>query len=153
MSSDNDGLGPAGYKSRDVFDDNWFSENGTVQDVTNSSIRAFPHLFESELFNAVSVRSDRGTLDSNLVLEHGIGTVNSDLVIGSVAILDGQIIVLSLQIQVGSDMLKYKYKRVSGELSGLLTTSLIHCQMTRVISSPSISTIGLATCTFLKEEN
>ena len=38
VSSNDDWLGPAWHESWDVRDNNWLSENGTVEDVSNGSV-------------------------------------------------------------------------------------------------------------------
>ena len=38
VSSNNDGFGPAWHESWDIRDDDWFSEHGTIEDISNSSI-------------------------------------------------------------------------------------------------------------------
>ena len=44
MTTNDDGLLPAGYKMRDVLTDNGLSEHGPSQDVTNSTVGTLPHL-------------------------------------------------------------------------------------------------------------
>src|SRR5204862_8015629 len=43
MPSDDDRCSPVGHQPRDVFYDNWFAEYGTVENVTDCSVRALPH--------------------------------------------------------------------------------------------------------------
>lgn len=38
VSANNDGLGPAGYESRDIADNNWFAEDSTVKYVSDGSV-------------------------------------------------------------------------------------------------------------------
>mmetsp|Transcript_97472 Transcript_97472/g.134064 ORF Transcript_97472/g.134064 Transcript_97472/m.134064 type:complete len:376 (-) Transcript_97472:86-1213(-) len=104
VSTDNDRLGPAGHQSGDVLDNNRFSENGTIKDVSNSSVRRSPHLLEFELFNTTLIRSDSGTLDTNLVLLHGVSAINSDLIVSLITRGDTQIIVFGFKVDVRMDM-------------------------------------------------
>lgn len=105
MSSDNDRLFPAGDKLGDVADDDGLAENSATHNVTDGAIRRFPHFFEIELFNASFIRRDRSTLDSNLAGFDGLGSVNSDLIIRLVALLNRQVKVLDVQIQMGENEL------------------------------------------------
>jgi hypothetical protein len=146
VSANNDGLSPARDESWDVFNDNRFTEDGTVENVSNSSVRGPPHLLQFELLNTTLIRGNGGALNADLGALHGIGAVNGDLVVGSVTVLDGEIVVLEIDIDVGQNVLELRVR-----LCGLITFSLIHYQMTFVISSPSTSTTELATLTFLKE--
>jgi len=45
VSADNNGFSPRGNESRNIFDDNGFSEYRTVQVVSDGSVGGFPHLF------------------------------------------------------------------------------------------------------------
>jgi hypothetical protein len=65
------------------------------------------------------------------VLLDGVGGVDGDLVVGLVAILDREVVIVDRQIEVG-----------------WISLSLMNCQMMRVISSPSRSTTGFATLIF-----
>jgi len=73
VTSNNDGLGPAGDKARHVGADNGLTEDSTVQDVTDGSIGRFPHLLKLELLDTLLVGGDGSALDSDLVLLDGVG--------------------------------------------------------------------------------
>ena len=105
VTAHNDGLGPAGHKTRDVANDNGLTEDGSVEDVANSAVGALPHLLEAELFNTGLVGGDGGALDTNLGALHGLGAVNGDLVAGLVTVLNRKIVVLGLQVDVRVDVL------------------------------------------------
>jgi hypothetical protein len=85
MSSNDDGRGPAWDAPWNVGDDDWLSEDGTIEDVSNGSIGAAPHLFEPKLLHSTLVWGNGGTLDGDLVLLGGLSGINSDLVIGSIS--------------------------------------------------------------------
>jgi hypothetical protein len=106
VSTNNNGLSPAWYKFRDVLNDDGFSENGSVQLVSDGSIGGLPHLFQVKFFNSGFIRSDSGTLDSNFASLNSSGSIKSDLIIGLISVLHAQIEVLNIDIQVGEDELK-----------------------------------------------
>ena len=43
MSADDDWFLPSWDESGDVLDDDWLSEDSSIEDVANGAIRAFPH--------------------------------------------------------------------------------------------------------------
>jgi hypothetical protein len=96
MTADDNGAGPPRDDARDVFNDNWFSEDGTIEDVTDSTIGASPHLFEVEFFDSGFVGGDGGALDADVVFFNGVGGVNGDLIICLVAAGDAEVIVLDV---------------------------------------------------------
>lgn len=49
---------------------------------TDGSVGALPHLLELELFDTRFVGRDGCALDADTVLEDGIGSLDSDLIIG-----------------------------------------------------------------------
>ena len=85
VSSNNDWLSPSWHAARDILHDDWLSEDSSVKDVSNGTVRAPPHLLEVELFNSALVGSDRRALDGHLVLLGGIGCVDCNMVVGGVA--------------------------------------------------------------------
>ena len=88
VSSDNDGLGPARNESRDVLNDDRFTENGTIENVSNSSIGRLPHLLQSKLLNTALIRGDSGALHTDLGALHSLSAVNCNLIVGFVTVLD-----------------------------------------------------------------
>ena len=105
MSTNNNRVGPSGNQTRDIFDNNSLTEDSSVEDVTDGAVGGLPHLLEGELLDTALIRGDGGALNTNLVLEHSVGAVNSDLIVGGVTVLDGQIIVVGVNIDVGVNML------------------------------------------------
>ena len=103
VSADDDGLFPAWDEPGDVFDDDWFSEDGSVEDVSDGSIGRFPHLFEVELFDSGLIGSDGGTLDTNFALFDGVGGIDGDLIVGGISVFDTEIEVLDVEIEEGVD--------------------------------------------------
>lgn len=88
MSANDDRLSPAWNESRDVVDHDGLPEHSAVQLVSNGAIGTLPHLFESKLFDSRLVWSDGGALNADLVLLDGVGSIQRDLVIGLVSLLD-----------------------------------------------------------------
>ena len=88
MSTNNDRLCPSRNQSWNIFDDNRLSEDCSIKNVSNSSIRTFPHFFKFELFNSSLVRCNCGTFDSNFALFNGFSSLNSNDIIGGISILN-----------------------------------------------------------------
>ena len=105
VSSNNDRLSPAWDESWDIFYYDGFSENGTIEDVPNSSIWRSPHLLKFEFFNSTSIRSNCGTFDCNFMLLCCICCINCDLIICFVTRGHTQIIVFRFYINVRVDVL------------------------------------------------
>ena len=91
-----------------------------------------PHLLEVEFLHPRLVGRDGGAFDADAMLLDRIGGVDGDLVVGRVAALDAEI----------------EIDEIDDRDRGGSSFSLMKCQMMRVISSPSSSTIGLATLIF-----
>jgi hypothetical protein len=87
-----------------------------------------PHLLQVEFLDARLVGRDGGALDAHAVLLDRVGRVDRDLVVGLVAVLDAEVVVLQVDVEVRQDQLL-----------------AMNCQMMRVISSPSSSTTGFFT--------
>lgn len=49
MSADGDGLRPAGNELGNVLADDWLTEDGATQDVSDGTVGALPHLLQAEL--------------------------------------------------------------------------------------------------------
>ena len=105
VSSNDNWRSPAWNESRDIRDDDRLSEDGAVEDVSDSSIWRFPHLLKAELFDTTSIRSDGGTLNGNFVFFSSIGRINRDLIICCIARLYTQVVVFNVEIYVGMDVL------------------------------------------------
>jgi hypothetical protein len=50
MSTNNDRVGPSGNQLGDIANKNGFTENGTVQDVTDGTVGRLPHLLKLEFW-------------------------------------------------------------------------------------------------------
>ena len=96
MPFDNDGLSPTGDASRNVLDYDWFTENETATDISDCTIGRLSHLLEFELLNACLIGFYGCTFNTDLASFYSVCGVNSDLVIGSITVLDAQIEVLDV---------------------------------------------------------
>jgi len=94
VSTNDNRLFPAGNKSWDVLDDDGLTEDSTVKDVTDGTIRRLPHLFQIEFLYTTGIRGDSCALDSNLVFFHSVSAIDGDLIISGVTALHRQIVVL-----------------------------------------------------------
>lgn len=68
-----------------------------------AGIGALRTLLQLEFLHASLVRGDGRALDANRVLLDGLGSVQCDLVVGLVAVLEPQVIVLKVDVEVGVD--------------------------------------------------
>jgi hypothetical protein len=101
VTADDDGLGPARHQPGDVGDDDRLAEDDAAQDVADRAVRAPPHLLEAELGDPRLVRGDGRALHADAVPLDGVRRVDRHLVVGGVAVLDAEVVVLELDIQVG----------------------------------------------------
>mmetsp|Transcript_18496 Transcript_18496/g.13296 ORF Transcript_18496/g.13296 Transcript_18496/m.13296 type:complete len:332 (+) Transcript_18496:516-1511(+) len=104
VSTNDNRLGPSWHQSGNVLNDNRFSEDSSVKDVSNSTVRRSPHLLKLELFNTTLIRSNSGTFDTNLMLLDGVSGIDGDLIVGLITRGDTQVIVLGLKIKIRIDM-------------------------------------------------
>ena len=105
VSSNDDWRGPSWNASWDVRDDNWLSEDSSIEDVSDGSVWTSPHLLQIELLDSCLVWGDGGALDGDLVLLGSLSSIDSDLIIGLISAGDRQVVVLSLDINVWVDVL------------------------------------------------
>lgn len=103
MSANDNWFFPSGDQSWDVLDEDRFSEDSTIQNVSDSSIWTFPHLFEFELLNSGLIRSDGCTLDSDFTLFDSLSSIDGHLIVGLVAVLNSEIEVLDGEIKERED--------------------------------------------------
>ena len=104
VSSNDDGLGPAWHTAGDVGDNDGLSEDGTVEDVSDGSVGGSPHLLEVEFLNTALVGGDGGALDGDLMFLGGLSSVDGDLIVSGVTAGHRQVVVLSLEVNVGVDV-------------------------------------------------
>lgn len=92
VPADNYRLDPAWNQAGNVFADNSLSEHSATQDISDCSVGRAPHLLEFELLHALLIRSDGGTLDTNVVAPHCLCSLYCYLVIGGITVLHSQVI-------------------------------------------------------------
>jgi hypothetical protein len=98
VSSDNNGLSPTRDKSGDVLDNNGFSEDSTIQLVSDGTVGGEPHLFEIVFLNSSLIRSDGSALNTNLVFLDSSSSVNGDLIVGGISVFNTQIKISNVDI-------------------------------------------------------
>jgi len=103
MTRDHHGLIPMSDQPRHIAANNGLAEDGAIENVADGAVGALPHLLESKFLNAAFIRRDGGALDGDAVLLRGVGGIDGDLVAGFVALLDGKVKVLEVDIEVGED--------------------------------------------------
>ena len=103
VTADDDRLGPAGNQTRYVGHDDRLAENRTTEDVADGAVGRAVHLLQPELFDPRLVRGDGRTLDADPELLDRVGRVDGDLVVGLVATLHAQIVVLQVHVEVRQD--------------------------------------------------
>ena len=105
VAADADGLRPVGNQAGDVLAHDGLSKDCPVQDVPNGPVGGLVHPFEGELLHPVLVGGDRGALDADMVLLDRLGGLDRDPVVGAVAVLDAEIVVLDVKFEVWMDEL------------------------------------------------
>jgi len=105
MAADTDGGRPVGCQAGHVAHHNGLAEHDAFQDVADGAVRRSPHLLEVEFLHPVLVGRDGGALDAHAVLLDSVGRVDGDLVVGFVAVLDTQVVVLNVEVQVRNNEL------------------------------------------------
>lgn len=105
VAPDDDGLLPAGHQARDAGNDDGLAEDGAAEVVADGAVGGQPHLLEVELLDSCLVGGDSCALHADLVLLDGFGGVDGDLVVGFVAVLETQVVVLEVDVEVLVDEL------------------------------------------------
>ena len=99
------GLVQPGTRRGHVAHDDRLAEDDAAEDVADRAVRRPPHLLQAELLDPGLVRGDRRALDADAVLLDGVGGVDRHLVVGLVAVLDRQVVVLEVDVEVRQDQL------------------------------------------------
>ena len=107
VAADDDGLGPAGDQPRDIAADDGLPEDHAAEDVADRAIRRLPHLLQVEFLHPGFVRGDGRALHADAMTLDRLGGFDRDLVVGGVAVLHPQVVVVEVDIQVREDQLVF----------------------------------------------
>ena len=99
---------------------------------SNGAVGRTVHALQIELFDPRFIRRDGRAFDAHSNVENGIGRIHGYLVFRLVAAFHAEVVIFEVNIKIG-----------------VISLSLIICQMIRVISSPSSSTMGFPTLIFV----
>ena len=105
VTANDNRLGPARHQTRDAGDDNGFTEDFAAKDVTDGAVGRQPHFLQLELLDTALIGSDGGALHTNPILLDSLCSVNGDLVVGLVTVLNSQVVVLEVDVKVRQDQL------------------------------------------------
>ena len=105
MAADDDRLGPARHQARHVLADDRLAEDDAAEDVADRAVRRLPHLLQLEFLDALLVGRDRRAFDADAVLLDGVGGVDRHLVVGRVAVLDAEVVIVQVDVEIGMDQL------------------------------------------------
>ena len=105
VTADDDGLRPARHQARHIRADDRLADDDAAEDVADRAIRRFPHLLEIEFLHPRFIGRDGGAFDADAMLLDRICGIDGDLVLGLVAVLDGKIVILEQNIEIGMDEL------------------------------------------------
>ena len=92
-------------KTWNVADDDWFAEDHATKDVADSSVGRLPHLLQAKLFNACFIRSNSCALNTNAMLLNCFSGIDSDLIIGCIAVFHAKVVVLKVDVEIRQDQL------------------------------------------------
>ena len=87
----------------DAVDSDRSTEHSTVEDSSDSSVRALPHLVKMILIHSLSVRCDSCALYANAILLDSLAGVLCDLVTSLVSYRESEVIILSLEVHERQD--------------------------------------------------
>ena len=98
MTGNSDRFLPVLHTWLDSFYHNGSTKNSSIQDCTNSSIRAFVHFLQIVLRHSGFIRGNGGTFNSNSIFLGGFRCIYSYLVISLISVFQSKIIVFCLQV-------------------------------------------------------
>ncbi|OPZ14260.1 MAG: hypothetical protein BWZ06_01116 [Bacteroidetes bacterium ADurb.BinA261] len=107
MTPNNDWFCPTLHVARNIATNDWFAKNSSSHNITNSSIRRFPHLFEAKFLHPSFIGSDCSTFDPYIISFNGFGCFHGNLIVGGIAIFDTQIIIFDIEIEIWQDQLLF----------------------------------------------
>ena len=116
MTCQSDRLFPAGNKRRNTLNEDRCTEDRTVHDRTDRTVRALPHLLKLILIHTLCVWSDCGTLNCNAEFNGTVGSIDCYLIVSFITMRQSQIKILCLQI----------HKRFNDDILDLLPDDSCH---------------------------
>ena len=105
VTRDGDRLLPIAHDRADARNDDRRAEARAVENRANGAVGAFPHLFKPVFLDARRVRRDRRAFHRDAEALGCLAGVDGDLVVGRVAHLKAQIVVLGLEIDIRFEQL------------------------------------------------
>src|SRR6478735_1441117 len=93
--------GPVRDKTRHIVANDRLAKNSTIEDIPDSTIRAFPHLLQTKFFYTRFVRCNGGAFNAHAILFDSIGSINGNLVIGFIAVFNTEIVVFNVNVNIG----------------------------------------------------
>lgn len=109
VSANDDWVSPSWNKLGYVLTDNGLTEDSSAENVTDGSIGRPPHLFEVELCYTSLVRCNGCTFNSDFAFLDCICSVDGDLIVSGITVLDGKIEVLDRDLDEGEDELVFDH--------------------------------------------
>lgn len=96
MSSNDNWLFPSWNQSWNVANDDRLSEYSTIENISDGSVWTFPHVFKVEFFDSGFIRSDGSAFYTNFAFFDCIGSIDGDLVVGGISVLNTKIKVFDI---------------------------------------------------------
>ena len=124
MAAYNDWCRPVGDQSWYILHYNRFPKHSTIQNIADSSVRAFPHLLKTKFCNPCFIWRNGSTLNTNTAGLNSIGCINGNLVVCFVPVLHSQIKVLYIQFQIRNN--QFIFNKFPDNPGHFITIQLYH---------------------------
>ncbi len=122
VPADDDRLGPPRNQSRHIRNHDRFAKDCAAQDVPDCPIGRQPHLLQVEFLDTGLVGGDRRALYAHTVFLDRIRRVDRHLVVGGVAVLDAQVVIVQADVEIGKD--KHVLDELPDDTGHLVTVEL-----------------------------
>ena len=109
VAGDGDGFHPVAHAGLDALHDNGRAEHRAVEHRADGAVGALPHLLQVVLLHARRVRRDSSALHGHAQALGSLGGLEGDHIVGGVAVLEAQVVVLGLQVDEGTDQLVFDH--------------------------------------------
>ncbi|MPM96513.1 hypothetical protein SDC9_143677 [bioreactor metagenome] len=103
MTRDRKWLLPRPHRRADSFDHDRRAEDGAVKDGPDRPVGALPLLLEAVFLDPLGVGGDRGALYGDAVFLGRLGGFDRYFIVGLVAVLQSEVIILRLEVDEGQD--------------------------------------------------